>query len=102
MAAAAATGLAIALVDSRPTWDDTALTAVMLFMAAAAFALVGRRRPWLWAFLVGAWVPALEMTGPAGAASLLGPVFALAGAGLGSGLGRGVRPSDQFPGQRPS
>ena len=40
-------GLAIAAVDSQPTWDDTGVTAAALFMLAGAASSVGGTRPWL-------------------------------------------------------
>jgi hypothetical protein len=82
-AAAVAVGVTIAFVDSRPTWDDTMVTALALWLAGAGFAFLGRHRPWLWTALVAVWVPLLEMPGPAGAGSLLAFVFAFGGAGFG-------------------
>ena len=45
--AALVVGLAIAWNDSRPTWDDTGITAGLLVMAAALFGVVDPRRWWL-------------------------------------------------------
>jgi hypothetical protein len=79
-AGAVVVGLGIAFVDSRPAWDDTAVTAVGLWLAGAVFSYMGRHRPWLWTFLVAVWVPILEFAGPAGPASLMAFVFAFGGA----------------------
>jgi hypothetical protein len=98
-AVACAVGLAIAYVDSRPTWDDTGVTAGALFAAGAAFGYLGRSRAWLWALLIGVWIPVLEFRGPAGGAALLALVFAFAGAACGSLIGR-ARPLDQGVGNR--
>lgn len=98
-AAACAVGLAIAFVDSRPTWDDTGISAAALFAAGAAFGYLGRSRPWLWALLIGVWIPVLEIRGPGGAAALLALIFAFAGAACGSLIGR-ARPLDQGVGNR--
>lgn len=90
--AAVCAGLGVAYVDSRPTWDDTGVTAgVVSFLAAASSAIAGRR-PWLWALLVGAWTPVLEIPLSRQYASLLVLVFAAAGAALGYGVVRALRP----------
>ncbi|MGH2408240.1 MAG: hypothetical protein ACRDF7_09205 [Candidatus Limnocylindrales bacterium] len=83
-------GLAIAWLDSRPAWDDTGVTAGLLVFAATGAAFVGRRRPWLWALLVGAPTPLLEGWLGAGAGALLALVFAGLGAAAGHLLGRVV------------
>jgi hypothetical protein len=54
-------GLAIAFVDSRPTWDDTGITAAALVGSAVLATIVAGRRPWLVALLVGLPTPLLEM-----------------------------------------
>lgn len=95
---AGACGFALAWLDSRPGWDDTGITATALMLVSGSFAFVAGRRPWLWALLVGAWVPALEIPGTAGAASLLALAFAAFGAACGyfaarrRGSSQGVRP----------
>lgn len=65
-------GLAIAYVDSQPNWDDAGITATMLLLLAALVSGVSARRPWLWAILIGAWIPLLEIpsAGWAGLAAL--------------------------------
>jgi hypothetical protein len=78
--AAALAGAAIAIVDSRPGWDDTGITVGLLVSAAAAVAAVSGRRPWLWALLVGAWTPAVEIGTGGSLASLAALGFAAAGA----------------------
>lgn len=76
-------GLAIAIVDSRPGWDDTGVTAAALLLATFAIALAAGRRPWLWALLVGVWTPLLELSASGQPASLI----ALAFAGMGAAAG---------------
>jgi uncharacterized ion transporter superfamily protein YfcC len=65
-------GLVIAYVDSQPTWDDTGITATMLLLMAALVSGISARRPWLWAILIGAWIPIIEVSsaGWAGLAAL--------------------------------
>jgi len=77
---AAAIGLAIGYVDSQPTWNDTGITAALLLLTSAMATGLSGRRPWLWAVLVGVWVPLLEIGGRAGAASLAALFVAALGA----------------------
>jgi hypothetical protein len=84
-------GLAVGYLDSRPSWDDTGITAASLFAASAVSAGLSGRRPWLWALLVGAWVPILEIGGGAWPASLAALPIAGLGAAAGYVLGRAAR-----------
>jgi hypothetical protein len=87
-------GLAIALVDSRPSWDDTGITAVALLLVAGVVAALAGRRPWLWALLVGAWTPLVELANGQGSGAILALGFAVVGASAGyalSGRWRGRR-----------
>ena len=54
------TGLFIAYVDSRPTWDDTGITAGMILLSSGLLTLLGYRRPWLIALAIGLWTPLYE------------------------------------------
>jgi len=56
LAVALALGLAIGWVDSRPHWDDTGITAGLLFLSAAAVTFLVPRRPWLCGIAIGAGV----------------------------------------------
>ena len=60
LALAILTGLFIAFVDSRPTWDDTGITAGALLLSSGLFTLLGYRRPWLIALAIGLWTPLYE------------------------------------------
>jgi hypothetical protein len=82
---AVAIGLAIAYVDSRPTWDDTGVTVFALLASSGLLGFIAPRRPWLWGSAVGIWTVAAAAThaahaGFAAMASLLILVFPLAGA----------------------
>jgi hypothetical protein len=77
---AGAIGLVIGYADSRPTWDDTGVTMALLLLSSAMAAGISGRRPWLWALLIGAWVPLFEVAGPSGLASLAALAVAAAGA----------------------
>jgi hypothetical protein len=57
LVAALVIGLAIAYVDSRPTWDDSGISAFALPAAGVLIGLMIRRRPWLYALALGIWLP---------------------------------------------
>ncbi len=59
--AALACGLAIAYVDTRPTWDDTGMTVFALLACCGLLGLLAPKRPWLWALLVGIWIPVFNI-----------------------------------------
>ncbi|MEO8207798.1 MAG: hypothetical protein ABI598_02090, partial [Chloroflexota bacterium] len=71
----AAAGLATGSTDSRPGWDDTAVTAVALVVASAVASYLAGRAPWLWAITTGIWVPLFELPGQAGGGALAALLF---------------------------
>ena len=75
-----AAGLFIAHVDSRPTWDDTRVTAGLLLLSAGLLTLLGYRRPWLMALAVGVWLPLYHIYGSQAWAMLTALVIPLIGA----------------------
>jgi len=50
-------GIALAYVESRPTWDDMGVLVAGIVFSAAAMGWVGSGFPWLIALAVGAWIP---------------------------------------------
>jgi hypothetical protein len=80
--------LVIAWVDSRPTWDDTGVTAFSMLLSGLIFGLIRPERPWQWALGIGIWIclhqilhhPTLSSLG----GSLLILAFPMAGAYLGA------------------
>ncbi|MBV9469813.1 MAG: hypothetical protein JO316_23240 [Abitibacteriaceae bacterium] len=78
--AALATGPAIAWMDTRPHWDDTAISAAALFLGCAVFGSVRPKYAWLWALLIGAWIPAVGIARYHNYGTLLALAFAVAGA----------------------
>ena len=89
--AAVLIGIGIAYVDSRPTWDDTGVTAFALLTSAAVFGLARPQRPWLWALAIGIWIPLFAIVRTPAAGSLVMLVvlaFPLAGAYAGMAVRR--------------
>ena len=50
-------GLLIALIDSRPKWDDTGISAALVFSIAIIFGFLTSKRPWIVALAVSIWIP---------------------------------------------
>jgi hypothetical protein len=70
----------ITYVDSRPTWDDTGVTALAILVACGTLAFMAPKRPWLWALAVGLWIPLLGILRTHNYGSLLALLIAFAGA----------------------
>ncbi len=60
LAVAIFTGLFVAYVDSRPTWDDTGITVGAILLTSGLLTLLGHRKPWLIALAIGLWMPLYE------------------------------------------
>jgi hypothetical protein len=90
LVAGAAGGLLVAYVDSRPTWDDTGLTAAALLAIAAVVSFAVRRHPWLSALVVGSPTVLFEVAQTGETGALLALVFSGLGAAIGFGLSRPV------------
>ncbi len=73
-------GLAIAYIDSLPTWDDTGITAGVVFITAGILGALGPERPWLWAACVGGFIPLFGILHGWNWGSLLALGIALVGA----------------------
>jgi hypothetical protein len=50
-------GIAIAWIDSRPNWDDTAVEIMMILSSTFILGFTASRKPWLIAILVSIWIP---------------------------------------------
>ena len=70
----------VTYVDSRPTWDDTGVTAAALFVCAAVFGFASPRWAWAWALALGLWIPLVGVLRAGNYGSLLALLFAFAGA----------------------
>lgn len=89
---ALAIGLGIAWIDSRPTWDDTGITAGLVFLSAAAFGVAMPKYAWLWGLCVGGWIPLIEIAQSHNAGSVEALAIALLGAYSGKCLRAMVSP----------
>lgn len=90
---AIALGLALGYMDSRPTWNDTGITAGLVFVVAATLGALAPQGPWLWAICVGGFIPVFNIITRSNYGSLMALVFAFAGAYAGMWLRRIVSPA---------
>lgn len=81
-------GVAIGIVDSRPSWDDTGITAGVLLIVAGTAAATSGRRPWIWALATGIWIPLFEFPWSNATGPFAAMIFAGVGATIGWLLGR--------------
>ncbi len=88
---ALACGLAIAYVDTRPHWDDTGITVFALLVCCVLLGLLAPKRPWLWALLVGIWIPVFNIVATHNFGSVLALIFPFFGAYAGMLVGMLVR-----------
>jgi hypothetical protein len=58
---ALAFGAAITWIDTRPTWDDTGITAAMILVSTATLGFANPPRAWLYALAVSVWIPAFGL-----------------------------------------
>ena len=84
IAVALAAGLAMAYVDSRPTWDDTGVSALAVICASAVLGLHEPTRPWRWALAIGLWFPLLGILSSNNYGAFMALAIACAGAYGGS------------------
>jgi disulfide bond formation protein DsbB len=92
-AVAIALGLLIGYVDSRPSWDDTGVTAGVLFISTAILGALAPQRPWVWALCVGLWIPLFGIFGSSNYGSLIALAVAFVGAYSGMLLRRTFIPA---------
>lgn len=79
-------GVAIAYVDSSPGWDDTGITVFALLAASGMLGFLSPRRPWLWALIVGIWIPLVGIITRQDYTMLVVLLVPLVGAYAGMGL----------------
>ena len=88
----AAAGVALGLIDSRPSFDDTGVMAAAILVVAFLLGALSPRRPWAIALAVGTWIPLFGILGTRNYGSVLALAFAFAGAYGGSLLRRVILP----------
>lgn len=88
---ALAGGIGLGLLDSSLGYDDTGVTAIGLLTVAALAAALDGRRPLLWALVVGAWIPILEIPAAQSSAPLAALIFSGIGAVVGHLVARGLK-----------
>jgi len=77
-------GMAIAWIDSQPNWDDSGITAAMLYVVSALAGLFSPRTPWLWGLFVGLWIPVAVINRTGDPRALLVLIISFGGAYSGS------------------
>ena len=90
--AAMSVGATLTWIDTRPGWDDTGISAMLIFLSCAAFGAISPRRYWLWALAIGLWIPLIEIVVKHTVASILALILAFAGAASGAAIRRVVFP----------
>jgi hypothetical protein len=83
-------GLAIAWIDSRPTWDDSGISAFMLAVAATLCAYFASQKPWLIALAISIWIPLISIFSTHNFGGFLAFIPAFAGAFAGYWLRVGL------------
>ena len=83
-------GLAIAWIDSRPNWDDTGISVLMVLSAAAIFGYFTSQKPWLTALAVSIWIPLMSIAQTHNFGGLLALLPGFVGAYLGFAFKKNV------------
>ena len=91
---ALAVGSAIGYMDSRPTWDDTGITAGSAFLAAAILAGMRPQAAWFVGLAVGVPVFAFNAILRHNFGSAVAIAIGLTGAGIGVLVSRAALPPD--------
>lgn len=91
-------GILIAYIDSRPGWDDTGITALVVLMVTGLLGVAAPSHAWLWALAVGAWIPLVGILAHQNYGSLMALLIAFIGAYAGALLRKliaSTRPNHQ-------
>lgn len=91
--AGVAIGVVLGYIDSRPSWDDTGITAVAIIASSVALGFLAPQRPWATALAIGVWIPLFGILARANYGSLLALAFAFAGVYAGMLLRRSIAPA---------
>ena len=93
LAVSVSLGLLIGYLDSRPTWDDTGISAGLVFLSSGILGVLGPERPWLWALCVSIWIPVFGIVHGLNFGSLIAVAIALVGGYGGKLVRRAVIPT---------
>ena len=89
LAVAVILGLLITWVDSQPTWDDSGITAGMIFIVTALLGAIMPDRALIWAIAVGGGIPLMGIARSHNYGAFLALFVALFGSYAGA-LGRKI------------
>jgi hypothetical protein len=92
LAVALVSGGLVTYIDTRPTWDDTGITAAAVFILSGVFGFLGPRRPCLWALAIGIWIPLFGILKTQNYWAILALVVAFAGAYSGMAIRKWLLP----------
>lgn len=76
-------GLLICWIDARPNWDDTGISAGLIFLATGFLGLAMPKHAWIWALSVGIWIPFWNIILHNNYGSILALVIAFIGSYIG-------------------
>ncbi len=82
-----AIGLLLAWIDTRPNWDDTGIEVGMILCSSICLGFAHPRNAWLWATLIGIWIPVADLYLHNNVGSSVSLIIAFAGA-YGGGMVR--------------
>jgi hypothetical protein len=54
-------GIGIAYIDTRPHWDDTGISILMILIASFVCGCISSQKIWLIALAVGVWIPVFNI-----------------------------------------
>jgi hypothetical protein len=77
-------GVGITYIDSHPGWDDTSVSAFLVFLASGLCGYIAPGKPWIIALAVALWIPLFGILSNYNMASLFALIPAIAGAYAGS------------------
>lgn len=73
-------GIGIAYIDTRPRWDDTGISVLMILIASFMCSCISSQKTWLIALAVGIWIPLFNIALNHNYGSLIGLIPAFIGA----------------------
>ena len=84
-------GLIVAWIDSRPNWDDTGISAILIFSIALIFGYLASQKPWIIALAVSIWIPLFSIISSPNYGGLLALIPGFIGAYIGFFIKREIR-----------